>query len=268
MRLGDACLNREPIGRFRAAPETDAGGRLHGRAGHDGQTRAAAAEMRPYSAAELKAAVLAKLTYAVGKTPAARHAARLVSGGHVRHPRHHRRPLAGIAERRLCRRAQARLLSLARIPDRAPAVRRPDQSRRRATDGGGARRARRQSDGLAPDRARRGARQRRPRPPRRMFHGQHGDACRSPRTATASATTTACFARLFAAAGSRKRRRTGSSTAIRGSSSVPNTITRLGSAVGSKWSRTTSAPATSGIRLRRWKRSPTIRQSSAGAAGM
>ena len=27
------------------------------------------AEMRPYSAAELKAAVLAKLTYAVGKTP-------------------------------------------------------------------------------------------------------------------------------------------------------------------------------------------------------
>ena len=27
-----------------------------------------AAEMRPYSAAELKAAVLAKLTYAVGKT--------------------------------------------------------------------------------------------------------------------------------------------------------------------------------------------------------
>ena len=28
-----------------------------------------AAEMRPYAAAELKAAVLAKLTYAVGKTP-------------------------------------------------------------------------------------------------------------------------------------------------------------------------------------------------------
>ena len=28
-----------------------------------------AAEMRPYSAAELKAAVLAKLTYAVGKAP-------------------------------------------------------------------------------------------------------------------------------------------------------------------------------------------------------
>ena len=28
-----------------------------------------AAELRPYSAAELKAAVLAKLTYAVGKTP-------------------------------------------------------------------------------------------------------------------------------------------------------------------------------------------------------
>ena len=53
-----------------------------------------AAEMRPYSAAELKAAVLAKLTYAVGKTAGTRHAARLVSGGHVRHPRHHRGPLA------------------------------------------------------------------------------------------------------------------------------------------------------------------------------
>ena len=50
-----------------------------------------AAEMRPYSAAELKAAVLAKLTYAVGKTAGTRHAARLVSRGHVHHPRHHRR---------------------------------------------------------------------------------------------------------------------------------------------------------------------------------
>ena len=58
-----------------------------------------AAEMRPYSAAELKAAVLAKLTYAVGKTPEVATPARLVSGGHLRHPRHHRRPLARIPER-------------------------------------------------------------------------------------------------------------------------------------------------------------------------
>src|ERR1700733_13705143 len=79
--------------------------------------------------------------------------------------------------------------------------------------------------------------------------------CRSLRTVTASATTTACFARLFAAAGSRRRRRTGSSTAIPGSSSVPNTIMRLASAAGSKWSRTTtSAPPMCGIRPSRSKR--------------
>jgi hypothetical protein len=60
------------------------------------------AEMRPYSAAELKAAVLAN--------------------------------------------SQARLLSVARIPDRPPAVRRAEQSRHRRADARGARRARRRSD--------------------------------------------------------------------------------------------------------------------------
>ena len=90
-----------------------------------------AAELRPYTAAELKAAVLAKLTYAVGKTP------------EVASPRDWFLAVTfatrdivvdrwlEFAERRLRRRAQARLLSFARVPDRTPAVRRDDQSRHR-----------------------------------------------------------------------------------------------------------------------------------------
>ena len=81
--------------------------------------------------------------------------------------------------------------------------------------------ARRQPQRVAPRRAGRRARQRRPRPPRRLLHGQHGDAVASPRMATASATTTDCSARSSAAAGSRRRRKTGSPTAIRGNSSAP-----------------------------------------------
>ena len=48
------------------------------------------AEIRPYTAAELKAAVLAKLTYAVGKAPEVASPRDSVSRGHVRDPRHHR----------------------------------------------------------------------------------------------------------------------------------------------------------------------------------
>ena len=48
---------------------------------------------------------------------------------------------------------------------------------------------------VAQHRARRGAGQRRARPAGRLLHGEHGDAVHRRRTATASATTTACSAR-------------------------------------------------------------------------
>jgi glycogen phosphorylase len=69
VRFGDACLNREPIGKLKAAPElTQAEGLMDELVTTDKLSQQHA-EMRPYSAPELKAAVLAKLTYAVGKTP-------------------------------------------------------------------------------------------------------------------------------------------------------------------------------------------------------
>jgi hypothetical protein len=72
--------------------------------------------------------------------------------------------------------------------------------------------------------------------------------------------------RLFGAAGSRRRQRTGSSTVIRGSSSARNTLMRSASAALSKWCRaTTSVRAISGTPPKRWKRSPMTRRSSAGA---
>ena len=59
----------------------------------------------------------------------------------------------------------------------------------------GARRSRRRPVGLAQMRAGCRARQWRPRAARRMLHGKHGDARRFPRSATASATISACSAR-------------------------------------------------------------------------
>ena len=76
--------------------------------------------------------------------PGGRQPARLVPRRRLRHARPHRRPLVRLDRRRLRRQAQARLLSLARIPDRPAAVRRADQSRRRRADGRGADGARRQ----------------------------------------------------------------------------------------------------------------------------
>ena len=64
-------------------------------------------------------------------------------------------------------------------------------------------------------RARSRARQRRPRAACRVLHGEHGHAVAFPRTATASATTTASSARSCATAGSRRCRRSGCRTAIR-----------------------------------------------------
>ena len=122
-------------------------------------------------------------------------------------------------------------------------------------DGRSAEGAWRQPRRASPPRAGRRAWQRRPRSPRRLFHGQHGDPRRSPPMATASATTTGCSARSSAAAGSRRRPRTGSQTAIPGSSSGRSAITRSASAAGSKWSRArTTAPVMSGIPARRSKR--------------
>ena len=123
----------------------------------------------------------------------------------------------------LPRRPQARLLLLARIPDRPPAVRRARTSgctESRARRCG----ARRRLRPAARARARRGARQRRARPARRVLHGEHGDARRSPRMATAFATTTASSARCCATAGSTSCRRTGCPPAIPGSSSGPRSL--------------------------------------------
>ena len=125
---------------------------------------------------------------------------------------------------------QTRLLPLARIPDRSPPFRCDDKSRHRRADGGGAEGAWRQPDRIAQYRAGCGARQRRPRTSRRLFHGQHGDA--QHRRARLwhplrQRALPADHSRRLAAG---RRPRTGSSTAIRGSSSGRNTITRSASA--------------------------------------
>ena len=64
-------LQHRTVGeRLRVAPGTGSTRRRHGRAHRHGHAAAPqAADARAYSAAELKAAVLAKLTYAVGKIP-------------------------------------------------------------------------------------------------------------------------------------------------------------------------------------------------------
>ena len=131
-------------------------------------------------------------------------------------------------ERRLRGRAQARLLSLAGIPDRPPAVRRDDQSRHRRADGRGARSSSASTwptcAGSSPTR-RSATAASAVSPPASWTAWRRS---RSPRMATASATTTACSARSSATAGSRRCRRTGSPTAIPGSSSGPSPITPIG----------------------------------------
>ena len=109
----------------------------------------------------------------------------------------------------LCRRPQARLLPVARIPDRPAAVRRAEQSRPAEPMRAALAELGVDLDASARRRAGRGARQWRPRPARGLLHGEHGDAWRSPPTATASATITACSARSSTTAGSRNIRRTG-----------------------------------------------------------
>ena len=130
-----------------------------------------------YTADELKAAVLAKLDLRGRQEQRRGQPARLVSRRRLRDPRHRRRRWIASTTAAYQRRPQARLLSLARVPDRPPAVRRDDQSRhRRADDRRRCRSSASISTALRTRRVRRGARQRRPRPARRLLHGQHGDA--------------------------------------------------------------------------------------------
>ncbi len=102
--------------------------------------------------------------------------ARLAARDGARRARPHRRSLDGRDPQDLPRRPQARLLLLARIPDRAPAVRRARQPRPHRHGARGAARIRRGPRPAAQARAGRGARQRRPRPPRGVLHGKHGHA--------------------------------------------------------------------------------------------
>ena len=131
--------------------------------------------MRPYSAAELKAAVLAKLTYAVGKAPklatprdwflAVTFATRDIIVG---------RWLESLNGVYVDGRKRVYYLSLEFLIGRllfdALTNLGVAQPMAEALDELGV-----NLDGLAQDRARRGARQWRPRSPRRVFHGQHGD---------------------------------------------------------------------------------------------
>ena len=163
-----------------------------------------------------------------------REPARLVPRRRLRHPRPDRRSLDALDGRSLRRRPQARLLSLAGVPHRPAAVRRHDQSRRGRADGRGAARARRRPDAncARSSRTRRSATAASAGSPPASWTAWR--RCGSPRTATASATTTGCSARSSATAGSRRRRRTGSPTATRGNSSGPKSITPSASAAGWK----------------------------------
>ena len=190
--------------------------------------------MRSFTADELKAAVLAELTYSVGKNSvAASPRDWFLAVAFATRDIAVERWIASTNAVYADGRKRVYYLSLEFLIGRL-LYRRARQSRHRRADDGGAVAARLDLDAPGADGARRGARQRRPRPPRRLLHGEHGDARRSPHTATASATTTACSGRSSATAGSRRCPRTGSLTAIRGNSSAPRSITRSASAA---WSR-------------------------------
>ena len=87
-----------------------------------------------------------------------------------------------------------------------------------------------------------------------------------PPTATASATTTACSGRRSRTAGRSSCRRTGSTTATPGSSSAARSPTRSASAAGRVQRATATASATSGSRPSTCSPSPTTRRWSAGRA--
>ena len=132
----------------------------------------------------------------------------------------------------------------------------------------GARSARRRPRRDRRARARRRARQWRPRPARRLLHGEHGDASTSPPTATASATSTACSARRSSTAGRSSCPRLARRTAIRGSSSAARAAYEIGfgGSVEPIDEPDGASSATSGGRPSTCWPSPTTRRSSAGAA--
>ncbi len=106
----------------------------------------------------------------------ARAGARLVRRHRARRARPRRRQLDGRDAPHLPRWPQARLLLLARVPDRPPAVRRAFESGPHRDRTRGAARPRRGPRPAAQGGARRRARQWRPRTARRLLHGEHGVA--------------------------------------------------------------------------------------------
>ena len=127
-------------------------------------------------AAELREAILNKLTYSCSKTPSNAGALRLVFGHRARGPRPHGRPLAGVRAADRAQARQARVLPLDRIPDRAAAVRFADQPPAAWNRARSAGQPRRRSRPASQARTRRSARQRRPGPACGLLHGQHGGA--------------------------------------------------------------------------------------------
>ena len=159
---------------------------------------------------------------------------RLVRRGGAHRARPHRLPLGGIEAPHARGEPQARLLPLARVPDRPAARRGAEQPR---------------ADRAVQRRARRPRRRRASRcsPPSRTRRSAMAASAASPpaswkawrrwqsrRSATASATTTASSARSSRTASSTNIRRTGSPSAIPGSSSGRRPSTTSASAASSR----------------------------------
>ena len=166
--------------------------------------------------------------------------------------------------------AQARLLPLARVPDRTAAVRRAVQPRSDVDGARGARRARRRSRPAAhgSNPTRRSATAAWAASPRATWKAWRRS--RSRRTATASATITASSGRCMQGRlAARDARGLARRSATRGSSSGPRSSTRSASAARSRTSTHARRQrrATSGARPNRSPPSPTTRRSPAGAAG-
>ncbi len=157
-----------------------------------------------------------------------------------------RRPVAALgADAGARERGQGapRLLPVDGVPDRAHARQRAGRARPRGRRRGGAPGARPAPRGRRRARARRRARQRRPRPARRLLPRLDGDARPARRSATASATSTACSRRRSATACRSSTPTRGSRTAAPGSSRAWRSATRCTSAAGSSTAPAATTPA-------------------------
>ena len=166
----------------------------------------------------------------------------------------------------LRRRPQAGLLPQPRIPDRPAVHRRPEQYGAAAGVRDRAQRSRRRAFATCANanRMRRSAMA--ASDGWRRVSWRAWRRWRSPPSATASVTISACSARSSPTAGSRNIRTNGSASATPGNSSGRKwSITSI-SAAASSMSRTRDASARSGIRRRPCRPSPTTPRSSAGAA--